>query len=376
VQSQKMEAVGTLAGGIAHDFNNQLAVILGNARHLTGRIGSEPELHDSLGDLERAAEHCAQLTQSLLAFSRQTPAQPRPLDVARALWDVKKLLAPMISSSISIDVDPAQDLQWALADPIQFQQIVVNLAVNARDAMPEGGELLIRARNREIRRDRAELLALRPGHYVEVSVSDTGVGMDESTRSRIFDPFFTTKPPGQGTGLGLATVYGIVQEGGGAIEVDSRLGAGSTFRALLPATADEFEGNDDASEGERARGSETILLVEDEDSVRRLLERILSDQGYEVLVARDGVDALRISQSFEGAIDLIVTDLMMPNLSGEELASRLLISRPEMRVMFVSGYSERIPTLPQSKLIHKPFEEPALLTEVRELLDRPVVPGE
>jgi PAS domain S-box-containing protein len=234
VQSQKMEAVGTLAGGIAHDFNNQLAVILGNARHLLGRMGSEFEVRDSLSDLKRAAEHCAQLTQSLLAFSRQTPTEPRPIDLAQALRDVKKLLAPMLSSSIAIEVDPAHDLRWVLADPTQLQQVIVNLAVNSRDAMPDGGELLIRARNRDLDRARSETLALAPGHYVEISVTDDGVGMDDRTRARIFDPFFTTKPPGKGTGLGLATVYGILCESGGVVEVDSELGRGTTFRILLP----------------------------------------------------------------------------------------------------------------------------------------------
>ncbi len=376
VQSQKMEAVGTLAGGIAHDFNNQLAVILGNARHLLGRIGRDAELHDSLHDLERAADHCAQLTQSLLAFSRQTPAEPRSLDLAQALRDVKKLLAPMIPSSIVIEVDSGHDLHWVMADPVQLQQVIVNLAVNSRDAMPDGGELLIRARNKELGPGPAELLGLAPGRYVEISVADTGVGMDDRTQARIFDPFFTTKPPGQGTGLGLATVYGIVQESGGAIEVESRPGRGTTFRAFLPCSLQGVDGMDELAEAGRVDGTETVLLVEDEDAVRRLIHRTLSDHGYEVLSATDGIDALRINQCHDGEIDLVVTDLVMPNLSGEELASRLLLSRPELRVLFVSGYSERIPTLPGARLLGKPFEATALLSEIRELLDRPDSEGD
>jgi two-component system cell cycle sensor histidine kinase/response regulator CckA len=369
VQSQKMEAVGTLAGGIAHDFNNQLAVILGNARHLLGRIGSDFELRDSLGDLERAAEHCAELTKSLLAFSRQTPAKPRSIDLSQALRDVKKLMDPMISNTISIEVDAAQDLEWVQADPTQLQQVLVNLAVNSRDAMPEGGELLIRARNRVLDGERAEILVLPPGEYVEISVADSGAGMDDRTQSRIFDPFFTTKPPGKGTGLGLATAYGIVRECGGAIEVESVVGSGSTFRVLLPRSFSGLGETASVESVEQMDVSETVLLVEDDDSIRRIVERMLVRQGYDVLEATDGIDALRISQCHTGVIDLVVTDMVMPNMTGEELAARLLLSRPGVCVLFISGYSERDPSIPKSRLLAKPFREQGLLDVVRELLD-------
>jgi PAS domain S-box-containing protein len=372
LQAQKMEAVGTLAGGVAHDFNNQLAVILGNARHLLRGGHNEAESRDALVDLERAAEHCAQLTHSLLAFSRQAPAQVRPVDVNEVLMDARELLVPLMPSSIEFDVLRSGELEPVCADPTQLQQVIVNLAVNARDAMPDGGSLSVSSRNRQFTADEAaELGFASSGVFVEVVVADSGTGMDETTRSRIFEPFFTTKGTGKGTGLGLATAYGIVQSLDGAIDVESELGSGTSFRILLPCTSEHDSDPGDVDTPSDGSGNETVLLVEDEDAVRRLVARMLSEKGYSVLEATDGIDALRISQDHEGEIDLAVTDLVMPNLSGEELARRLVLSRPEMGVLFISGFADRDPDLANSSLLGKPFTQPELLARVRALLDGP-----
>ncbi len=374
LQAQKMEAVGTLAGGIAHDFNNQLTVMLGNARFLLSEVAGNPELSDAVTDLKRAAEHCAQLTRSLLAFSRRSSVSIRSIDVGSAIAEVEDLLRPLLPSSISFDVDVQGDVDRVGADPTQLQQVIVNLAVNARDAMPDGGRILIRARNRRLDAAQAERLsAPRPGAYVEISVADTGIGIDAAIRSRIFEPFFTTKAQGKGTGLGLATVYGIVQQSAGAIAVDSEPGRGATFRVWLPSSGTPSEAEERADTRVAELGRECVLLVEDEDAVRRWMARMLRERGYTVLEAHDGVSALACAEAQGSAIDVLATDVDMPRLSGIELARHLSVRRPGLRVMFFSGSSQERLEGPDScvegsRFLQKPFSAEALLAGLRSLL--------
>jgi CheY-like chemotaxis protein len=327
--------------------------------------------------LKRAAEHCAQLTRSLLAFSRRTNVSLRSLDVRRAISEVEELLRPLMPSSIRFEVEVPHDVDHVGADPTQLQQVIVNLAVNARDAMPEGGRLLITARNRTLdAAAAARLSAPKPGAYVELAVSDTGIGIDAAIRSRIFEPFFTTKPQGKGTGLGLATVYGIVQQSAGAIAVESEPGRGTTFRIWLPcsASASAVEKAADARSAESGR--ERVLLVEDEDAVRRWMARTLREHGYRVFEARDGAEALAEAEAQGFAVDVLATDVDMPRLSGIEAARRLIGLRPGLRVLFFSGSSqERLEgpdsCVPGSRFLQKPFPAEALLSALRALLGAP-----
>jgi nitrogen-specific signal transduction histidine kinase/ActR/RegA family two-component response regulator len=374
LQAQKMEAVGTLAGGIAHDFNNQLTVMLGNARYLLAQVAGNEEASDAVTDLKRAAEHCAQLTRSLLAFSRRTNVSIRSLDVGRAISEVEELLRPLMPSSIRFEVDVKHGVGRVGADPTQLQQVIVNLAVNARDAMPDGGKLLITARNRQLDGALADQLsAPRPGAYVEIAVSDSGVGIDASIRSRIFEPFFTTKAQGKGTGLGLATVYGIVQQSAGTIAVESEPGRGTTFRVWLPSSTSPSAAEEGGDASAVESGRERVLLVEDEDAVRRWIARTLRERGYTVLEARDGVEALAAAEADRAAFDLLATDVDMPRLSGIELARHLILRRPELRVLFFSGSSQELLEGPDScvadsRFLQKPFSAEALFAALRTLL--------
>ena len=371
-----MEAVGTLAGGIAHDFNNQLTVMLANARYVMRQVEGDEDLNRALEDLNRAAEHCAQLTRSLLAFSRRTPDSPRSLDVGSVVAGAEELLRPLIPSSIDFAVDIRASQALVIADPTQLQQVLVNLVVNARDAMPEGGRLTLRAEIRPVDRAEARRLGLAmPGPYVEFIVCDTGTGMDEPVRARVFEPFFTTKPVGQGTGLGLATAYGIVQQCGGAIGVESEPGCGSTFRVLLPQSLEFAAGREGGPAARPPRGSGTVLLAEDEPGVRRLLARMLRAGGYEVLEAPNGVDALRLGRQNADRLAALVTDVDMPAIGGVELARRLARRWPELPVLFISG-TVADPLAPgdldapaeRSQFLAKPFTEHALLEALHELL--------
>ena len=379
LQAQKMEAVGTLAGGIAHDFNNQLTVMLSNARYALRESEPGSEVHQALGDLHRAAEHCAQLTRSLLAFSRRTPVASTALELGAVIGEAEELLRPLIPNSIRLRVSIEDEQICIDADRTQLQQVLVNLVVNARDAMlPEGGHLTVSARQREVRAGEAVQLGLPgAGRFAELAVRDTGPGMDEAVRERVFEPFFTTKALGEGTGLGLATAYGIVEQQGGTIRVDSELGRGATFRVLLPvargavedATADEL----DAS----PRGAGTVLLAEDEASVRRILARTLRDAGYRVIEAPDGAEALRLGRQQLAQVDAVVTDVDMPRLSGIGLVRRLTRQRPELPVLFISGSSAEelgIDGLdaPTGRLffLAKPFSEQRLLDRVHEVVGR------
>jgi len=376
LQAQKMEAVGTLAGGIAHDFNNQLTVMLSNARYVLRQFEGDPELSRALEDLSRAAEHCAQLTRSLLAFARRTPDSPRPLAVGSVVAEAEELLRPLIPSSIEFEVDVRASHEMVIADPTQLQQVLVNLVVNARDAMPEGGRLTLRAEIRPIDRVEARSLGLAmPGQYVEFVVCDTGTGMDELVCARVFEPFFTTKPVGQGTGLGLATAYGIVQQSGGAIGVESEPGCGSTFRVLLPQSLELAVGHEGDPASLPPRGFGTVLLAEDEPGVRRLLARMLRAGGYEVLEAPNGVEALRLGRQNADLLAALVTDVDMPVIGGVELARRLTRRWPELPVLFISGVGAGLlrpadleAAAARSQFLAKPFTEHALLEALHGLL--------
>jgi PAS domain S-box-containing protein len=378
LQAQKMEAVGTLAGGVAHDFNNQLTVMLANARFLAEQVGGDEELRQGVEDLHRAAEHCAQLTRSLLAFSRQTAASPRALDVGAVVAGAGELLRPLIPSSIRFEVEAPGEASFAVADPTQLQQVLVNLVVNARDAMPDGGILSLRAVPHLVGVQEAAALGLAdPGPYVEFNVCDTGTGMDPAVRARIFEPFFTTKPVGRGTGLGLATAYGIVQQCRGAIGLESEPGRGSSFRVLIPQAVGPEEGEEGPPDPERRTGSGTVLLAEDETSVRRLAARMLREGGYTVLEAPDGADALRIGRQKASSVDALVTDIDMPRLNGLDLARRLTRSRPDLPVLFISGTvpdplvpGEPDPPARHSTFLVKPFAAQDLLAALHELLVR------
>ena len=378
-QAQKMEALGTLAGGIAHDFNNQLTVMLANARYAMRHLSEDDEVSRALGDLHRAAQHCAQLTRGLLAFSRRTPASPRALDVSAVIEEVEDLLRPLVSSSIEFQIVDRHAGARIIADPVQLQQVVVNLVVNARDAMPDGGVLRLTVSTRDLSRAEAAPLGIAPGPYVELAISDTGVGIEPQVRPRIFEPFFTTKEPGKGTGLGLATCYGIVQECHGAIDVESQPGRGATFRVLLPESRALAEAGLEPAPGAGLRGRGAVLVVEDEAAVRRALARALREGGYEVVEAGDGAEAIELAA--ERHFDALVTDVELPRLGGIDLARRLASERAPLPVLFVSGtavevlQSPRGP-VPRCQFLGKPFSDAALLDALHGLLvERRSSPG-
>jgi PAS domain S-box-containing protein len=370
-QAVKMEAVGRLAGGIAHDFNNQLTIINGYADLLLGSLPAEDPSRDFLGEIRRSGEHAADLTRQLLAFSRKQHLTPRVLNLNTVLGELGKMLRRLLGADVELrtDLDPA--LGPVRADAGQLEQVLVNLAVNARDSMPGGGRLEIRTRNRDV----ATAAEVPAGEYVLLEVADTGAGMSEEVRSCIFEPFFTTKEVGKGTGLGLATVYGIVKQSGGHIEVDSAPGRGTTFRVLLPRVDQAaLFGVGPAEVFQVPRGTETILLVEDEAGVRGLASIILRSCGYEVLEAADGPEAVRLCEGRVAEIDLLVTDVVMPRMNGPQLADRLRRLRPALRVLFVSGYTDDaiVPTdvlAAGQAFLHKPFTPARLAGKVRQVLD-------
>jgi len=374
-QAHKMEAIGNLAGGIAHDFNNLLTVILSYSEVLQGAVDPADPAHADLGEIRRAAERAAALTRQLLAFGRRQILSPRVLDLDTTLDDLSKLFRRVLGESIELVLHRDADLDNVVADPTQIEQVLMNLVVNARDAMPRGGTLTIATGN--VTLDEAAAAALpgaEPGLYVLLSVSDTGTGMDAETQARIFEPFFTTKKE-LGTGLGLATVFGIVQQSGGAVAVESAPGQGTTFKVYLPATV-EAESVPRATNVERSdvRGTETILLAEDEDQVRDVIREVLRRCGYHVLEARNAGEALLHCERFSGAIHLLLTDVVMPQMSGRELADRLSAVRPDMRVLCMSGYSDDSNLYERGGeravvLLAKPLTPDILLRKVREVLD-------
>ena len=374
-QAQKMEAVGQLAGGIAHDFNNLLTAIIGFGEMAFNGLDPADPNRELLTEIRRAGQRAANLTRQLLAFSRKQVLRPEVVSLNALLCDVIKLLQRLISEDIEVVLSADETLGLTCIDPGQFEQGVINLAVNARDAMPQGGRLVIETRNVEIDEAYAsEREEVEPGSYVMVAVSDTGHGMDEETRGRVFEPFFTTKAVGEGTGLGLAMVYGFVKQSGGHVEAYSEPGRGTTFRIFLPRVFDA-EATSAAAEEQAPmpKGHETVLLVEDEEVVRHLSRRVLQSAGYTVLVARHGPEAILLASQHEGPIHLLATDLVMPRMSGLEVASQLSQTRPGMRILLMSGYASEavIPhgVPPGASLLQKPFNAVALARAVRQALD-------
>jgi signal transduction histidine kinase len=373
VQAQKMEAVGLLAGGIAHDFNNLLTVITGRAQLLLrGRPADEP-LAQGLALIEKTAQRATTLTRQLLAFSRKQVLQRRVLNLNSVVADMEKMLRPLIGEDIALLTVFEPALGPVNADPGQLEQVILNLAVNARDAMPQGGRIVLKTGNRQLdEAAAARQPGLQAGRYAVLAVSDTGVGMDPTTQARIFEPFFTTKKPGKGTGLGLSTVYGIVQQHSGFVSVESAPGLGTTFKIHLP----HFEavGETPVARPTRAasgRGSETVLVVEDEDEVRALAIEILREHGYTTLAAADGAEALRVAARHPGPLHLLLTDVVMPHLSGWELARQLSSIRPETKVLYMTGYSEIAVAhegVSDAIVLQKPFTPDLLAGRVRETI--------
>ena len=375
-QSQKMEAVGRLAGGIAHDFNNLMTVIIGRSQLILYRMRPEDPLRRDIELFGKTAERAARLTAQLLAFSRQQVLQPKVLDLDAVVTNMGSLLRRLIGEDIELRTISVPGLWRVKADPGQIEQVIVNLAVNARDAMSRGGQLTIETANAPLDEAYARLhTAVRPGPHVMLAVSDTGTGMDEATRARIFEPFFTTKEPGKGTGLGLATVYGIVKQSGGNIWVYSELGRGTTFKLYLPVAEGAGEGEPAEPPPERpVGGSETILVVEDEESLREVVRESLQVFGYTLLEARHGGEALLIAERHAGPIHLLLTDVVMPTMNGAELARRLAPLRPEMDVLYVSGYTDEAIVHhgvlePGMAFLQKPFSPDQIVRKVREVLD-------
>ncbi len=382
-QAQRLESLGQLAGGIAHDFNNLLAVIINYAAFVADDLNATPitdkdrkSMSEDVEQISLAAEKAAHLTHQLLAFARREVVQPAIVDVNDVVSAVEQLLRRTLGEHVELHSSLADDLRPVLADPGQLEQILVNLAVNARDAMPDGGTLRIDTANMEIDEDyAASRPELSPGPHVRLRVSDTGVGMPPETAQRAFDPFFTTKPPGQGTGLGLATVYGIVQQAGGRTQIYSEIGVGTTFTVLLPATEQASAPEESQSDSQPARGEETILLVEDEQALREVTRRILTGAGYRVIVAANGPEALETADTHSGPIDLVLSDVIMPQMPGPQMVAQLLAQRPSVRVLLMSGFAQ--PILDAGghldegmTLIEKPFSGPTLLAKIAQILER------
>ncbi len=375
-RSQRMEAVGTLAGGIAHDFNNVLTAILGHADLLAGD-DSDPRVRWHAMQIADAAARASGLTRQLLAFSRRQPVRPRIIDLNRVVRGMAEILRRLIRADIEVRYELAPNLGYTRADPVQIEQVIMNLVVNARDAMPEGGVLTIATTNAELADgDMTELFDAVPGDYVRLSVADTGVGMDAEIEARVFEPFFSTKTDSGGTGLGLATVYGIVRQSNGAITVCSEPGQGSVFRVYLPRTDQprELPHAEPTADREALCGSETLLVVEDTDSLRTLLHTVLDGLGYTVLSAAGGAQALELAAAHDGEIDLLVTDVIMPEMSGTDLAERLVQDNPQLRVLYVSGYPTEAAIDAERKdarftFLQKPFSATELGRELREILD-------
>lgn len=372
----KMEAIGRLSGGIAHDFNNLLGVMIGYSQLLKRKMRPEPNLLEFAEEIEKAGQRAASLTRQLLAFSRQQILTPTVLDMNTLVADMEKMLPRLIGEDIAVQIELGDELGTVRADRGQVEQVIMNLAVNARDAMPSGGTLLIQTANRDLDelyvRDHP---GARLGQYVMLSVRDSGVGMDRETITHIFEPFFTTKELGKGTGLGLATVYGIVKQSGGYIGVDSHLGRGACFQVFLPRVAEPVTRvSEILAPAPETKSSETILLAEDSDPLRRLAKSLLEGHGFEVLAAQTGEEALGLAKEHTGRIHLLLTDVVMPGINGRVLAERLLATRPGTRILYMSGYTDSFiaghGVLDQgTNLLYKPFTEEKLIERVRGVLD-------
>jgi signal transduction histidine kinase/CheY-like chemotaxis protein len=376
-ESHKMEAIGKLAGGIAHDFNNMLTAILGYASMIQEDAPPKSAIRDQAQQIRRAAENAATLTHKLLAFSRKQVLQSDRLDFRSILGNLLPLVRNAVGEDITVSTQIGENLWPILADPVQVEQAIINLAINARDAMPKGGMLQVSARNApRPRGERRPDADVKPGDYVQITVTDTGIGMDEATRAHMFEPFFTTKAPGQGTGLGLSTVYGFVRQCGGYIGVLSTPGQGTSIELLLPrATAQATQTPSAPIEPAAQNAAATVLVAEDEDGVRQLAVEALERRGYRVLAARSGVEALTIAGAHEGTIHLLISDVVMPGMKGPELAERLRAMRPGIRILLMSGYAADVVTptdLKEAALLTKPFAPATLLKAVRNALDVPL----
>jgi len=379
-QAQQMETVGRLAGGIAHDFNNLLSVIIAYSDVAMAEMRESDPLYEDIRNIREAGDRAASLTRELLAFSRKQMLQPVVLDLNTIVEGMLPQLQRLIGERIELKTVLALDLGRVKVDPAQIEQVVMNLAANARDAMPAGGRLTIGTANAELDETyTSQHVAVKPGQYVMLSVSDTGVGMTEETRNRIFEPFFTTKAAGRSNGLGMATVYGIVKQSGGSIWVYSEPGKGTAFKIYLPlqgAPSPQAAPSRVLIDGSgKAGAGETVLLVEDEEPVRRIAERILNGDGYRVLAAADGEEAMDIANQAPGKINLLLTDVMMPNMSGSALAVKVSERNPGLRVLFMSGYTDDVIVQhgllkADTQFIGKPFNSAALRRKVREVLDR------
>jgi two-component system cell cycle sensor histidine kinase/response regulator CckA len=375
-QSQKMEAIGRLAGGVAHDFNNLVTVIMGCSELILGRLAGESTIRADIERIMEASQRAAALTGQLLAFGRKQILSPRVLDLNDIVTSLEKMLRRLIGEDIRIIMKLEPHLGMVKADPGQLEQVIMNLAVNARDAMPEGGKLIIESSNVELDEDCAhEHVPVTPGPYVRLAISDSGCGMTPEIQAHLFEPFFTTKEMGKGTGLGLSTAYGIVKQSGGYIWVYSEVGKGTTFKIDLP-RVEELIAPASAipSEGRTFAGTETLLLVEDDDAVRELAGRVLEQQGYTLIYAQDALEAEARSEEHHGLIHLLLTDVVMPGVGGRRLAQRLTQRHPKMKVLYMSGYTDN-PSLQHGMLdsrilfLQKPFTPEDLIRKVREVLE-------
>jgi len=376
-QAMKMEAVGRLAGGVAHDFNNLLTAIIGNVSLAHMKLSPSDPAAAMLVEANKAAERAATLTQQLLAFSRKQIIEPKVVNLNELISDLHAMLVRLIREDIKIQILQGKDLGAVKVDVGQFQQVLVNLVVNARDAMPDGGKIIIETSNAELDDTYcASHTYVTPGRFVMVAVSDTGNGMSEEVKAHIFEPFFTTKAKGSGTGLGLATAYGVVKQAEGFIEVYSEIGTGTTFKIYLPRVEEEASKLvGEVLPQKLWGGTETVLLVEDDDLVRGLAVRVLEESGYKVLQASNGEAAITLSRGYGGRIDLLMTDVVMPGMNGGELAKQLILHRPEMKVLFTSGYTEDVivhhGVLDDSvSFLGKPYSPSLLARKIREVLDK------
>jgi two-component system, cell cycle sensor histidine kinase and response regulator CckA len=374
-RAQKMESVGRLAGGVAHDFNNLLTVITATTDLALGEVSADSTQHHDLVEIRSAAERATALTRQLLAFSRQQVLKREVLDINDVVSTFLKMLSRVIGEDIHVELKLGSDVPSIVADAGQLEQVLMNLCVNARDAMPAGGTLVIGTGFAEVDAEHAALReGMVKGRYALLTVSDTGVGMDKATQAKIFDPFFTTKAVGRGTGLGLSTVYGIVKQSGGSIWVYSEPGRGTTFRIYLPITDEETTESSSAPHARLRRGEETILVVEDEESIRMVARRVLEREGYTVLEAASGPEAIALLERHTGPLHLVMTDLVMPGMTGIELAQRLAASHPTLKMLFTSGYSadvvsDRFRPSDEWNFIAKPYGVRELAAEVRRVLD-------
>ena len=380
-QAQKMEAVGQLAGGIAHDFNNVLTAILGYCELALGRLDASAELAGDLREIREAGERASRLTRQLLAFSRRQFANPQVVDLNQVIVEMEKMLGRLISKAVRLTIAPASTLGRTKIDTSHIEQLVLNLVVNSSDAMPKGGVLTISTANRDLDEGFVKLHpGARQGSYVALSVRDTGDGIQPDVLDRVFEPFFTTKPVGKGTGLGLSTVYGIVKQNGGYVTIDSTPGIGTVVTSYFPRVDDPLTLRATESPVAWMSGTETILVAEDEGPIRELVVKILGRLGYTILQACDGAEAMVVDAAHTGPIDLLISDVIMPQISGPDLGQRLVARRPDMKVLYISGFASRLPVgtgqvSAHTRFLAKPFTSDALALKVREILDlEPVRP--